>query len=187
MTLGATTTLAEAAVAVAHELGASGTRAVLTGGACASIYSEGAYQSLDIDFVLQSAVDQATLDSALAALGFVRDHDHYVHPSCPFWVEFPVGPLGVGDDAQVEPVDLRIGRARLLALSATDSCRDRLAAFYHWDDRQSLETAVEIARRQPVDLKRIDHWSRAEGASRKHAAFRRALDRRKSRKTPSAR
>ena len=182
MSLTANSTLAETVVAVAHALKAAGIRAVLTGGACAGLYSDGAYQSFDVDFVLQSPVAQTALDAALAALGFVRDHDHYVHESCRFWVEFPAGPLGVGDDAVVEPVDLRVGRARVLALSATDSCRDRLAAFYHWDDRQGLETAVEIARHQSVDLKRIHQWSRTEGASRKHAAFRRALDRRLTRK-----
>ena len=31
-------------------------------------------------------------------------------------------------------------------ISVTDSVKDRLAAFYHWKDQQSLEQAVLIAR-----------------------------------------
>lgn len=57
-------------------------------------------------------------------------------------------------------------RARALVLSPTDSCRDRLAAFYHWNDRQSLEVAVAIARRNRVNMAAIRRWSIAEGAAR---------------------
>jgi hypothetical protein len=62
-------------------------------------------------------------------------------------------------------------------LSATDSCRDRLAAFYHWNDRQSLRVAVLIARRARVDMKRLRAWSAVEGAAGKFAEFGRELGR----------
>jgi hypothetical protein len=48
-------------------------------------------------------------------------------------------------------------------LSATDSCRDRLAAFYHWRDRESLRVAVWIALAQRLDMERIRRWSAGEG------------------------
>jgi hypothetical protein len=48
-------------------------------------------------------------------------------------------------------------------LSATDSCRDRLAAFYHWGDRQSLTVAAWIAARNRVNLPTLRRWSAAEG------------------------
>jgi hypothetical protein len=50
------------------------------------------------------------------------------------------------------------------ALSATDSCRGRLAAFYHWNDRQALRAALTIARLHKVDLASIRKWSEGEGA-----------------------
>jgi hypothetical protein len=58
-----------------------------------------------------------------------------------------------------------------LALSPTDSCRDRLAAFYHWRDRQSLRLAVAVARHQAVDLEAIRKWSRAEGSLAEYEEF----------------
>ena len=93
-------------------------------------------------------------------------------------VEFPPGPLATGGDYTVMPVDLRRRRQVLRALSPTDSYLDRLAAFYHWDDRLSLTHAIEIARRRPVNLKRIAAGSAAEGHVHKHREFLRELRRR---------
>ena len=64
-----------------------------------------------------------------------------------------------------------------LALSATDSCRDRLAAFYHWRDRQSLRLAVAVARHQAVNLDVIQKWSRSEGCLDEYEEFLRELRR----------
>jgi len=164
VSLTAGSSLAAVAATVAKALASSGIRAVLTGGACASLYSQGAYQSSDIDFVLQSAVSTGDLDAVMKSIGFRRIGNHYEHPRTAFFVEFPAGPLGIGADLEVRPVVYKIGKTSVRALSATDACRDRLAAFYHWNDRQSVSTAVQIARHRKVDLKAIRAWSRREGA-----------------------
>lgn len=166
------------AAAVAGALAGAGVDAVLTGGACAALFTDGAYQSFDLDFVLRRPARQGAVDAALASLGFRRHTDRYVHSRSPFFVEFPAGPLGIGRDLDIRPASLRIGRTRFLALSPTDSCRDRLAAYYHWEDGPSLEAAVEIAVRHPVDLKRIRAWSVDEGAADRFARFLKALRRR---------
>lgn len=175
----ADSTLAEVALAVASALARHGIRAVLTGGACVSIYTDGMYVSKDADFVIQSALDglQGRIDEALATLGFVRRKDRHVHNLTPFFVEFPAGPLSIGDDLDIRPVALLVGDSTALVLSPTDSCRDRLCAFYFWDDRQSLELAVAIARRHAVDLEAIRKWSRTEGAIQKYDEFRREVER----------
>lgn len=166
------------AVAVGAALAENGIRAVLTGGACAGIYSGGRYASQDVDFVLEGSVTPARLDVAMATLGFSRRGNRYVHPESPFWVEFPRGPLAVGGDLDLRPVTLESANSTTLALSATDSCRDRLAAFFHWADRQSLDVAVEIACRHNVDLTRIRRWSAAEGHIARFEEFERELSRR---------
>jgi len=109
----------------------------------------------------------------MAELDFTRQGGQYTHPACTFFVEFPPGPLAIGDDDLVEPIEIRVGNVRVLTLSATDSCRDRLAAFYHWDDFQSLRVAAAIARRQPVNLRAIRRWSIKEGQTE---AFQKFLD-----------
>lgn len=156
--------LSEVALCVGEALEAAGIRAVLTGGACASLYSGGLYQSSDLDFIIQGSVSSERLDRALAVVGFLRKGHHYEHREAPFLVEFPAGPLAIGKDFRIEPAEYRIRKAKILALSSTDSCRDRLAAFYHWRDRQSLKVAALIARRHKVDLDLLRRWSEQEGA-----------------------
>jgi hypothetical protein len=163
--------LREVALCVSRALESAGIRAVLTGGACASLYSRGSYQSSDLDFIIQSKTSAAALDKAMAGVGFFRRGSHYEHPEAPFFVEFPAGPLAIGRDFRIEPVEFRIHKTRILALSPTDSCRDRLAGFFHWGDRQSLKTAVVIARRQKVDLDVLRRWSAGEGARQAFEEF----------------
>jgi hypothetical protein len=173
--LGRKATLGEVALRIGDALRKQGIRAVLTGGACAHLRSGGMHTSLDVDLVLTSTPSQRELDAAMADLGFRRRRDRYVHPEVRYVVEFPRGPLALGADHAVRPVLLKKGRWATLALSATDSCRDRLAAFYHWHDRQALSVAVAIALRHPIRLTAIRAWSRNEGAASQCEEFEREL------------
>lgn len=179
--------LASVAIRVGSALQRHGIHGVLTGGACASFYSGGTYQSADVDIILSGAVARAALDAAMGSIGFVRRRDHYVHPSHRFFVEFPRGPLAIGADHRIKPVEFRRGNRRMLVLSATDACRDRLAAFYHWNDRQSLAVAVAIAVRNPVRMGVIRPWSAGEGAIDRFEEFRIELRRALSRRERPAR
>jgi hypothetical protein len=170
--------LAAIAVRVGDGLRRHGIRAVLTGGACASLHSRGTYQSADMDFVLLSAVTRADLDAAMHSIGFTRRGDRYFHPKLPYYVEFPRGPLAIGSDHRIRPVLKTHRGARTLTLSATDACRDRLAAFYHWNDRQSLATAVSIARQNRVNMTLIRTWSVAEEARDRFLEFQAELHKR---------
>jgi hypothetical protein len=170
--------LSQVAAAVSYALRHAGISAVLTGGACATLHSDGAYQSHDLDFILQGrSGSRRTLDDAMASIGFERKNDRYVHPATPYFVEFPRGPLAIGDDFDIKPVKLELDTGSTTALSPTDACRDRLAAFYHWSDRQSLEVAVAIARRRQVNLAAIRRWSQREGFLEKFDEFRAELAR----------
>jgi hypothetical protein len=176
-------TLQEVAAVVSEALEAAGIRAVLTGGGIATIHSRGDYMSEDLDFIVQSAPTRAQLDAALRPIGFVRRRDHYEHAISPFFLEFPRGPLSIGRDLAVQPERVSVGRRHLLGLSPTDSCRDRLAAFYFWNDRQSLDVAVRIALRSAVDLKLIRQWSEAEGHTTRFGEFDRLLTEGRRRRT----
>ena len=177
MKLTTRSSLTTVALAVGGVLRRHGITAVLTGGACASLHTDGSYVSKDADFVIRGAVARAVLDSALAELGFERRGDRYVHPRVPFYLEFPPGPLAIGADLDIQPIEVDGKAGPALVLSPTDSCRDRLAAFYHWRDRQSLRLAVSIARANPVDLRKIEEWSRSEDSLTAYQEFLRELTR----------
>lgn len=119
---------------------------------------------------------------AMEAIGFARRGDRYVHRQVRFYVEFPRGPLAIGNDYRIRPVERKTAYARTLILSATDSCRDRLAAFYHWGDRQSLRVAVRIATANKVSLAKIRRWSIDEGAREAFNHFADELNRARARK-----
>jgi hypothetical protein len=167
----------EVALAVSAALARRGVRAVLSGGGCASIYTSGRYQSVDLDFIIQGPGTQGQLDEAMASIGFARSGTQYFHSLSRYYVEFPPGPLGIGADYRIEPVEIRSGKTRLRLLSPTDSCRDRLAGFFHWNDRQSLEVAVRIAGSGRVDLEKIRTWSEQERALPRFEVFLEELER----------
>lgn len=189
LTKGSTQT--EVAICVGTALAAAGIRAVLTGGACANLYAGGRYPSADLDFVIQGLVSASEMDAAMNAAGFRRRGNQYLHPRARFYVEFPRGPLAIGDDFNVQPVEYTIRRTKLIMLSPTDSCRDRLAAFYHWRDYRSLDVAVGIARRHRLDVECIRKWSTREGHTSSFEEFMkelrkaRELQRRAAKRKPS--
>jgi hypothetical protein len=130
--------LRDVAACVAGILADAGIRGVLTGGACASLHTRGAYQSADLDFVLQTSATQKQLDAAMRTAGFERQGNQYVHPETEFFVEFPPGPLAIGADFRIEPVECTVRQRLLLTLSPTDSCRDRLANAEERDPHHAL-------------------------------------------------
>ncbi len=75
---------------VATHLKVKGIDTILVGGAVVSIYSEGAYKSGDLDFVLVSMFTKG-LPEAMKEIGFEKmGGRHYVHPDCKhLHVEFP--------------------------------------------------------------------------------------------------
>jgi hypothetical protein len=112
----------------------------------------------------------------MAKAGFDRRTNQYFHPRARFYVEFPPGPLGIGRDHRIVPIELKVGHSTILALSPTDSCRDRLAAFLHWRDQQNLKTAVQVALKNKVDLKRVRSWCASEGVPAGFDEFLRNLE-----------
>ena len=177
MMIAASTSLREVAFIVCTALHRAGVTAVLTGGSAATVYAPDAYQSRDIDFVVEFRSEGADAASVLAALGYRLVGDHYEHKENPFDVEFPKGPLAVGGDLIREWETLREGELLLHILKPTDCCRDRLAGFLFWNDRGSLDQAVAVARaqREVLDIEVIRSWCASEGHAGKFAEFVRAL------------
>jgi hypothetical protein len=157
--------LREVAFAVCTALDRVGVTAVLTGGGAATLYAPEAIQSYDLDFVLEVYSNENSPAQALEALGFRREGHDYRHRTSRFQLEFPVGPLAIGDERIERWSSLREGAGILHVITATDSCRDRLAAFFHFHDRSALDQACSVyaAVKKQVELKRIRAWSKNEG------------------------
>ncbi len=92
-----------------------------------SIYSENEYESFDLDFVQAGLARQ--VDDVMTGLGFEKSGRHWRHPRSRFWVEFPSGPVGVGDSVIPEFAERRTAVGTLRLLTPTDCVMDRLAAY----------------------------------------------------------
>lgn len=180
--IGTASTLTDVAYAVCTALDRAGFTAVLTGGSAATFYAPEAYLSDDLDFVL--ALRGTNGESALKRLGYERRGDFYVHPSSRFLLEFPPGPLAIGDDLVQAWSTFRRRREILHVLTPTDSCRDCLASFLFWNDFRGLEQALHVyqAQRTKVDLDRIKAWCVRERQPDKFDLFEQRLNVRRRRK-----
>lgn len=153
---------------VAWHLEGEGIHSVLVGGAVVAIYSEGLYRSGDLDMVPDDQ-GRILLAEALAKIGFEPSKSRYFkHPKCPhLFLEFPRGPVEIGEQHPVVPAEIEVEGRTLQLLSPTDSVKDRLAGYIHWKSRANFDQALLICQRQRsrVDLDAVRTWCVGENGN----------------------
>lgn len=159
--IGKRSDLETVATIVCTALAESDISVVLSGGAAVSIYSENEYESYDLDFIPIGLARR--VDRVMESLGFEKQGRHWVHPKTRYWVEFPSGPVAIGEEVIHDFAERRNAAGVLRLLHPTECVMDRLAWYIHDTDRQCLEQAVQVAKRHPIKLKRIEHWAAGEG------------------------
>ena len=164
-------TQAELGAYVQSHLRERGIDVVLSGGAVVAIYTSGKYVSGDLDFVNRYAIKRSTITEAMEELGFTEKGRHFEHPETEFFVEFPPGPLAIGESYAIKLHELDLDTGKLVLITPTECVKDRLAWYYHTGDKQSLLHAMLVARDQSVDLKDIGKWSEGEGKMEEFEAF----------------
>lgn len=162
----------ELAAFVCSHLRKNGIDVVLTGGGCVSIYTANRYMSSDLDFIENISTSRARLKEILSEIGFSEERRYFKHPETDFFIEFPSGPLAVGNEPVREIQSMDFPTGVLSLLSPTDCVKDRLAHFYHWNDRQCLEQALLVAEDNEIDIDELQRWSKKEGKSEEFAAIR---------------
>jgi len=168
----------ELAAFVAAEFRRRKINIVLTGGSCVSIYSAEKYVSMDLDFVNAGFAKRAAIREAMTCLGFSEKNRYFRHAETKFLVEFPPGPLGVGQEPvkQIDEIATKTGIVRII--SPTDCIKDRLAWYYHDNDMECLEQAMLVAGANDVDIDEIARWSAVEGKEEAFKAIEGKLRRR---------
>jgi hypothetical protein len=148
---------------VQTQLRKRGIELVLSGGAVVSIYSNNRYVSKDLDFVNIYAVRRKSIRAAMEELGFYEEGRYFIHSDTPFFIEFPPGPLTIGDEPVKQIDELELSTGTLKMISPTDCIKDRLAAYYHWGDLQCLAQAILVAQVRQIDIDEVRRWSEVEG------------------------
>jgi hypothetical protein len=161
----------ELAAYIQDSLLAEGIPVVLSGGSVVSFYSSNKYVSKDLDLINTSFARRSKIKSVMKNLGFHEQGRYFIHPETMFFIEFPDGPLSVGEEPVKEISEFELSTGTLRVLSPTDCVKDRLCAFYFWNDLQGLEQAILVTNSQQVDLKEIRRWSMVEGKEKEYKIF----------------
>ncbi len=146
-------------------------KTTLSGGFCVEIYSFGEYTSMDIDLVDQSIYRHNEIKKKMLELGFSEQGKHFRHPDMEYTVEFPASPLAIGQELIKEISEIETDYGVLRIITPTDSVKDRLAAYYFWNDARSLEQAVLVALKNEIDFDDVKRWSEKEGELEKYYTF----------------
>ena len=159
---------------VSAKLKAKGIDALLVGGACVSIYTKNKYLSLDLDYVTYSSIKEVA--PALENLGFYRQKGrHFMREDCPFFIEFVSPPPAIGNEPVKTIAHIKTRHGTIALFTPTDCVKDRLAAFYHWNDPQAIEQALMVIKVQKVDMREVKRWSLKEGHEEKYEIFKKRL------------
>lgn len=171
----ATMTRLELACFVSSAFQKAGIRVVLSGGSCVSIYSQEKYVSMDLDFVNAAFTERGRIRGVMTSLGFHEENRYFRHPDTHLLVEFPPGPLGVGEEPVKQIDEIQTGTGVLRIISPTDCVKDRLTWYYHDKDSECLRQAVLVAQENPIDLNEIERWSKHEGKAEQFKKIRKRL------------
>lgn len=166
----------ELAAYVCSELEKDGIETVLSGGSCVEIYSQGKYTSDDIDLIDRYNGGHTKIKNVMLKLGFKEHNRYFVHEDTQLFIEFPRGPLGVGDAPVNDIASKEEDTGILKLLTPTDCIKDRLAAYFHWDDMQSLEQAVWVAEQNEFDMESVRNWAVNESEIEKFEVFESRLE-----------
>lgn len=126
-----------------------------------SIYSEGIYESGDLDFV--SHDDISKIEQVLEKIGFNKEGKYFSHPKCKYFIEFVSPPVGIGDDVNIRPRKYKVDGEVIKIFSPTDCIRDRLASYMYFKSRDCLDQAVLVAKNQDFQARKIKEWCKNEG------------------------
>ena len=164
-------TQAELAAYVQSYLREKGITVILSGGACVSIYTANKYVSADIDLIDVYSVARNKIKTAMEEIGFHEKSRYFVHPDTKHIVEFPPGPLSVGEESVTQIREIKLATGILRVISPTDCVKDRLAAYYFWNDQQCLAQALLVAKHNRINRADINRWSIASGNLKGYQTF----------------
>ena len=164
-------TQAEMAAYVQSHLRKKRITVILSGGASVSIYTANKYISADIDLVNVNFADRNKIRTAMEEIGFHEENRYFTHPDTNQTIEFPPGPLSVGDDPITDITEIKLTTGILKLISPTECVKDRLSAYYFWNDQQSLAQAILVVQHNRINIDEIKRWSQSSGYFREFKIF----------------
>lgn len=138
----------------------------VVGGASVQYYTEGAYETGDLDAILEDDT-RDIIENVMGELGFKRttNYRHFEHPLFPFVVEFPPEPIEVGN-RQINQVNLlTFNDLKVRVIRLEDIIMDRIIAGAEWKDEQSILQAklLYYKNMKIIDKPYLEQFAKEEG------------------------
>ena len=154
------------AAIIAEEFRKRGISSVLVGGAAVAFYTMEGYVTKDIDMIL--AGDTKTdIEEVMIILGFKRTstYRHFEHELYKFVVEFPPGPVQVGNKVIEKVNEIDLGRRKVKIISIEDIIMDRIIAGVEWRDENSIAQAKLLWQfnQSEIDTTYLKEFAKKEG------------------------
>lgn len=150
--------LVEVAAAVAAHLRTHGIDVVVVGGSAITAHVPGVYTSMDIDFAVTSGINRRRLSLALRELSFQERGRVFVHSDTTYSLDFVADRPYIDKEAVYDFAEIPTATGSVRTLHLEDAIADRIAAFLHWSDSESLDVAerAATAARDRLTWERID-------------------------------
>ncbi len=148
--------LIEVAAQAAQCLERAGIPVAVVGGSAITAYAPKVYTSKDIDFAAIKGARRREFAQAVGELGFRATGRDFVHPQSPFSLDLVADTPYVDQRpiTKFSTIKTRFGPVRVYTFE--DAIADRIAAFLHWGDSQSLD----VAERAVTARADLSSWAR---------------------------
>ncbi len=140
--------LLEIAAQASANLEKAGIKVAVVGGSAVTAYAPELYTSKDIDFAAINGTSRREFGSAVAGLGFKPHGRDFVHSATPYTLDLVADTPYVDQRPikEFQTLATRFGSVRVYKFE--DAIADRIAAFLHWGDSQSLDVAERALRKR---------------------------------------
>lgn len=144
-------------------LRSKGIYVVLTGGSCMEIYTNSDYSSYDLDFIANPAIKSEQVIKAMLDAGFKKTNNRYFkHPDNEYYVEFPTGPVSLGNEEPKIHNELKTRVGTLKLLTPTNCVKDRLCAYIYHNGEEYFSQALAVAHKNKIEKEDISNWAKKE-------------------------
>lgn len=156
-------TLEETAAYICTKLKEKRIDVVLSGGSCMEIYTKSNFSSLDIDFIPNPSVTSKQIEETMLELGFEKvPPRYYKYYNNPNYIEFPTGPVSLGNQLTKEFNELKTQVGTLKLLTPTDCIKDRLCALVYHGGEECFNQAIAVAHLNLFDKDNLINWAKNE-------------------------
>jgi hypothetical protein len=132
---------------------------IVVGGSAVDFYTEGIYQSLDIDLVSDRKIIGEILENTF---GFKPSGRHWINEQIGLSVEIPGSHLA-GDKDKITII--KIGNLKVYVIGIEDLVIDRINACVHWKSQTDCDQAQFMIKyyRNRLDFRYLEKQARDEG------------------------